>query len=329
MINELVSRPNIQQFLNKYPSSRWKELITDLFEIGVLNLKNSYNRYQFSRNELCGILYDLENSSSAQAPLPTPKRTPSYDYRHTLRSNPRYPQSYDTQDQRYAPRYDAQEPNYPSRYDTQDHFYQKYLRENINDYQKYYNFERRRRRLNYLENRAKPKWMDAFYSERNETPKKESITKKGKRGIREIEDKILMSKQYREIQRDKIHALKQQHLKEWKKEKERKRREKMMLRQAEEDMKEEEIERRRKIEEDEYQEGYLEDHKEEEDDEEEEETDKFHPARGVEDDEEEEEEEEEKQDSNPQGGDEGADDPRFEDEEEQDDGVGEEEEPPQ
>ena len=329
MINELVSRPNIQEFLNKYPSSRWKELITDLFEIGVLNLKNSYNRYRFSRNELCGILYDLENSSSAQAPLPTPKRTPSYDYRHTLRSNPRYPQSYDTQDQRYAPRYDAQEPNYPSRYDTQDHFYQKYLRENINDYQKYYNFERRRRRLNYLENRAKPKWMDAFYSERNETPKKESITKKGKRGIREIEDKILMSKQYREIQRDKIHALKQQHLKEWKEEKERKRREKMMLRQAEEDMKEEEIERRRKIEDDDYQEGYLEDHKEEEDDEEEEETDKFHPARGVEDDEEEEEEEEEKQDSNPQGGDEGADDPRFEEEEEQDDGVGEEEEPPQ
>ena len=329
MINELVSRPNIQEFLNKYPSSRWKELITDLFEIGVLNLKNSYNRYQFSRNELCGILYDLENSSSAQAPLPTPKRNPSYDYRHALRSNPRYPQSYDTQDQRYSPRYDAQEPNYPSRYDTQDHFYQKYLRENIKDYQKYYNFERRRRRLNYLENRAKPKWMDAFYSERNETPKKESITKKGKRHKREIEDKILMSKQYREIQRDKIHALKQQHLKEWKKDKARIRREKMMLRQAEEDMKEEEKERRRKIEEDEYQEGYLEDHKEEEDDEEEEETDKFHPARGVEDDEEEEEEEEEKQDSNPQGGDEGADDPRFEEEEEQDDGVGEEEEPPQ
>jgi hypothetical protein len=106
MINELVSRPNIQEFLNKYPSSRWKELITDLFEIGVLNLKNSYNRYQFSRNELCGILYDLENSSSAQAPLPTPKRNPSYDYRHALRSNPRYPQSYDTQDQRYSPRYD-------------------------------------------------------------------------------------------------------------------------------------------------------------------------------------------------------------------------------
>ena len=329
MINELVSRPNIQEFLNKYPSSRWKELITDLFEIGVLNLKNSYNRYRFSRNELCGILYDLENSSSAQAPLPTPKRTPSYDYRHTLRSNPRYPQSYDTQDQRYAPRYDAQEPNYPSRYDTQDHFYQKYLRENINDYQKYYNFERRRRRLNYLENRAKPKWMDAFYSERNETPKKESITKKGKRGIREIEDKILMSKQYREIQRDKIHALKQQHLKEWKKDKARIRREKMMLRQAEEDMKEEEIERRRKIEDDDYQEGYLEDHKEEEDDEEEEETDKFHPARGVDDDEEEEKEEEEKQDSNPQGRDGDADDPQFEEEEEQDDGVGEEEEPPQ
>ena len=42
MINELLSRPNIQEFLNKYPSNRWKELIADLFEIGVLNLRNSY-----------------------------------------------------------------------------------------------------------------------------------------------------------------------------------------------------------------------------------------------------------------------------------------------
>lgn len=319
MINELVSRPNIQQFLNKYPSSRWKELITDLFEIGVLNLKNSYNRCCFSRNELCGILYDLENSSSAQAPLATPKRNPSYDYRHTLRSNPRYPQSYDAQEQRYSPRYDDQDPK------TRDHFYQKYLRENIKDYQKYYNFDRRRRRLNYLENRAKPKWMDAFYSERNETPKKESITKKGRRGIREIKDKILMSKQYREIQRDKIHALKQQHLKDWKEEKKRQKREKMMLRQAEEDMKEEEEERRRQRDDDDYREGYKEDYEEEEEDEEEEEPDRFDPKRGVEDDDDE-EEEEEKQDSNPQDRDEGA----GEEEdagvgEEEDDGVGEEE----
>ena len=322
MINELVSRPNIQQFLNKYPSSRWKELITDLFEIGVLNLKNSYNRCCFSRNELCGILYDLENSSSAQAPLPTPKRNPSYDYRHTLRSNPRYPQSYDTQDQRYAPRYDDQEPI------TRDRFYQKYLRENISDYEKYYNFERRRRRLNYLENRAKPKWMDAFYSERNETPKKESITKKGRRGRREIKDKILMSKQYRAIQRDKLYALKQQHQKEWKKEKERLRKEKMRLRQAEEDMKEEEEKKRRQRDDDDYQEGYKEDYEEEEEDEEEEEEDKFDPKRGVEDDDDE-EEEEEKQDSNPQGRDEDADNPGFEEADEQDDGVGEEEEAPQ
>jgi hypothetical protein len=318
MINELVSRPNIQQFLNKYPSSRWKELITDLFEIGVLNLKNSYNRCCFSRNELCGILYDLENSSSAQAPLPTPKRNPSYDYRHTLRSNPRYPQSYDTQE-RYEPRYDDQEPK------TRDHFYQKYLRENINDYQKYYNFERRRRRLNYLENRAKPKWMDAFYSEKNETPKKESITKKGRRGKREIYDKILMSKQYREIQRDKLYALKQQHLKDWEKEKERQRQEKMMLRQAEEDMKEEEQERRRQKEEDDFEEGYGEKYEEEEEDEEEEESHRFDPKRGVEDDDdEEEEEEEEKQDSNPQGRDDDGGDQGFDGE--ADDGVGEEEE---
>ena len=311
MINELVSRPNIQEFLNKYPSSRWKELITDLFEIGVLNLRNSYHRCSFSRNELCGILYDLEQSASAQAPLPGPKRNPSYDYRHALRSNPNYPQSRD----------------------TQDYFYQKYLKENLDDYQKYYNFERRRKRLQYLENRAKPKWMDAFYSERNETPKKKSITQKGYRGLREINDKIMMSKQYREIQRDKIHALKQQHLRDWKQDKKRELEERRMLRQAEEDMKEEEDERRRQREEEDRIEGYKDDYEEEED-EEEEETDKFNPHRGVEDDDDEEEEEEE-QDSNPQGGEgrqqinpegrDDGDDQDYEDKEEQDDGVGEEE----
>jgi len=329
MINELVSRPNIQQFLNKYPSSRWKELITDLFEIGVLNLKNSYNRCCFSRNELCGILYDLENSSSAQAPLPTPKRNPSYDYRHTLRSGPRYQSSYDTQEQRYA-----QDAQYPSRADTQDHFYQKYLRENIKDYQKYYNFDRRRRRLNYLELRAKPKWMDAFYSERNETPKKESITKKGRRRKREIYDKIMMSKQYREIQRDKIKALKKQHLEDWEKEKAREARERRMLRQAEEDMKEEEREKRRQKEDEDFEEGYGENYEEEEEDEEEEETDRFNPHRGVEDDDDEEENEE--QDSNPQGDanpqrrdGEGDEQDFAEEQEQEDDGVGEEGEPQQ
>jgi hypothetical protein len=56
MINELLSRPNIQEFLNKYPSNRWKELIADLFEIGVLNLPNSYHRDEYSKKEFRALI---------------------------------------------------------------------------------------------------------------------------------------------------------------------------------------------------------------------------------------------------------------------------------
>ena len=56
MINELLSRPNIQEFLNKYLSSLWKELIADLFEIGVLNLRNSYLIDEYSKKEFRALI---------------------------------------------------------------------------------------------------------------------------------------------------------------------------------------------------------------------------------------------------------------------------------
>ena len=65
MINELLSRPNIQEFLNKYPSNRWKELLTDLFEIGILNLRNSYHRDEFSICEFNSIIYNLEHPNGS------------------------------------------------------------------------------------------------------------------------------------------------------------------------------------------------------------------------------------------------------------------------
>ena len=56
MINELLSRPNIQEFLIKYHSSLWKELIADLFEIGVLNLRNSYHIDEYSKKEFRALI---------------------------------------------------------------------------------------------------------------------------------------------------------------------------------------------------------------------------------------------------------------------------------
>ena len=77
MINELLSRPNIQEFLNKYPSNRWKELIADLFEIGVLNLRNSYHRDEYSKKEFRALIYDLEHPSYESNNRPP---YPNYNY---------------------------------------------------------------------------------------------------------------------------------------------------------------------------------------------------------------------------------------------------------
>ena len=55
-------------------------------------------------------------------------------------------------------------------------------------------------RLLKLENRATSSKMDAFYSEKNETPKKETQKKK-RRSHREIMDRIYHSQQLRQMQR--------------------------------------------------------------------------------------------------------------------------------
>ena len=237
MINELLSRPNIQEFLNKYPSNCWKELLADLFEIGVLNLRNSFHRDEFSRNEFFGIIKDLEYSSSGQAPAPN---RPSYN---------NFPNTINNQFQQSNFSY----PRLSSNYNYQNYVNQKYLNENISNYKLNYNYERRRKRLNYLENRATPAKMDAFYSELNDNPKKKIIKRRKKR---DIMDKIFRSQQKRERDRYEIRDLKNEYIKNRREERRIKRMEKMREMQAEEDIKEEEEEKRREKEEEDYQEGY-------------------------------------------------------------------------
>ena len=270
MINELLSRPNIQEFLNKYPSSRWKELITDLFEIGILNLNNSYNRYEFSRNEFYSIIHDLKH------PIPSRIQTPNQNY------------SYNNQYER--PNYSY--PRYSSNYNnnSQNNFSQKYLNENISNYNNNFNYERRWRRLEKQQLRATPSQMDAFYSEKNEYPIKNKISKK--RTHREIMDKIFKSQPIRQNLRFQIREQKAQDMNKRRLELQEKRMEKMMERQAEEDIKEEERQKRRRKEEEDYLEGYGEDHQEEDEIEEDDETDRYNDYnRGYDDDDEEEEDE--------------------------------------
>ena len=222
MINELLSRPNVQQFLNKYPSNRWKELITDLFEIGILNLRNSYYRDEFSHKELHAIIYDLEHPSTAPSPVPnTPYHQPS---------NNKY----------QSPKGYNQYQNTNFSYPRSQSINKKYSNENYQNYNNY-DYERRKRRLSNLAFRATTSRMDAFYPDIDAIPKK---TNK-KRIHREIEEKIFLSQQYRQYQRYKIRDLKEQYMQEREKEKQRKRREKLMEKQAEEDIKEEEREKKR------------------------------------------------------------------------------------
>ena len=244
MINELLSRPNIQEFLNKYPSSRWKELLADLFEIGVLNLRNSYHRDEFSKKEFRALIYDLEHESNNRPPMS------NYNYNQKkppipYRGYPNYNQNYQYNDI----------PNYNYNFDN-------------------YDYERRKRRLNKLKQHASTSQMDAFYSEKNVVYPNKVPLKIPRRSHQQIMDTIYRSKTLRDAQRYQIRDLKMQYMQDRQEELKHKQMEKMMEKQAEEDIKNEENEKRRIKQEQDYQEGYGEDYQEE-DEVEEEETDKY------------------------------------------------------
>ena len=249
MINELLSRPNIQEFLNKYPSNCWKELLADLFEIGVLNLRNSYHRDEFSKKEFRALIYDLQHPSYE------PENRPS-NYYSNYQSNQR------NLNYNHYPNYT---PNY---YQGQA--------ENLSNYSfNNYDFERRRNRLNKLKQHASTSQMDAFYSEKNVVYPNKIPLKVPKRSHQQIIDNINKSRTIRDAQRDQIKDLKIQYLQDHKEELKHKRMERMIEQQAEEDIKNQEEEKRRIKQEQDFQEGYGEEYQEEDEIEEEEETDKY------------------------------------------------------
>ena len=61
VVNEIFKRRPTRDFLRLYPSDKWKELIPDIFEIGVLNLKNSFGTLKFTKAQIKDILIDLRN----------------------------------------------------------------------------------------------------------------------------------------------------------------------------------------------------------------------------------------------------------------------------
>ena len=73
MINEILTRFPSQEFLNKYPSNRWKDIIADVVEIGILNLRNSFGTDEFSKNEIQGVLNDLRQYTPGSQDFPVYK----------------------------------------------------------------------------------------------------------------------------------------------------------------------------------------------------------------------------------------------------------------
>ena len=70
MIELFLRRRIIRQFLNSYSEDQWKELIPEVFEIGVLSLQRTFNKILFSKDDLKDILEDLRNSDYYKASQP-------------------------------------------------------------------------------------------------------------------------------------------------------------------------------------------------------------------------------------------------------------------
>ena len=86
MIDELLTRIPSKEFLEKYPSERWKELIGDVIEIGILNLKNSFGTDEFSRSDIKAVLNDLRHYNPISQDFPTYTAYQNEEYKKTARN---------------------------------------------------------------------------------------------------------------------------------------------------------------------------------------------------------------------------------------------------
>ena len=61
MIDAILRRKIPREFLKTYSEELWKDVVPDVFEIGVLSLEKSFNKVFFSKAELKDIISDLKN----------------------------------------------------------------------------------------------------------------------------------------------------------------------------------------------------------------------------------------------------------------------------
>ena len=108
MIETLLKRRTIREFLKSYSEEQWKDLIPAVFEIGVLSLEKSFNKILFTKDELKDIIEDLINSdyhrskqpkkieklqnpNQPQTQPPIAKPVPSTDKQQPTSKNQLYP----------------------------------------------------------------------------------------------------------------------------------------------------------------------------------------------------------------------------------------------
>ena len=106
MINEILTRFPSQEFLNKYPSDRWKDIIADVVEIGILNLRNSFGTDEFSKNEIQGILNDLRHYTPGSQDFPVYSSYENEQYKKTQGKKYYDPKSKQIKIRKEVPLYD-------------------------------------------------------------------------------------------------------------------------------------------------------------------------------------------------------------------------------
>ena len=68
MIEWLYRRKACRDFLKVYTEELYKDVIPDVFEIGVLSLLNSFNKVIYTKKELSEIILDLKNKEYIRNP---------------------------------------------------------------------------------------------------------------------------------------------------------------------------------------------------------------------------------------------------------------------
>ena len=109
MIEIIFKRRPIREFLKKYPSDKWKEIIPDVLEIGVLNLKNSFNTLMFSKEDFNNILFDLRSFKPQKPITPKTKKAKKNNEPKVKHHSPTYEDediSYTSEEETFTKEYD-------------------------------------------------------------------------------------------------------------------------------------------------------------------------------------------------------------------------------